>query len=223
MVKVSHIRKKYGRREILKDVGFEGEKGQIISLVGRNGCGKTTLLKILSGVLSPDGGYIDYFGKDPLADRKIFRRYCGYVSQEDPLLPELSVRDNLKLWSVDRSENYEYILDRFELKDIMKRDVGKLSGGMKKRLSIACAVAFRPPVLILDEPSTSLDLYYKEEIRNYLSEYAKAGGIVLLSTHDEEDIRFCGRCLFMKDGTVAELTGADLQERIRGLFISTGE
>ena len=205
MLKVEKLTKKYGKRIILRDITFSIEPGQRVAIVGRNGCGKTTLMQIVSGAMKPDGGSIDFFGKDPLKKRSVFRDYIGYVPQNSPLLPELTVKDNLKLWGVDKSRNYKYILERFDLEDIMKAKVGNLSGGMNKRLSIACAIAAWPPILLLDEPTTALDLYYKESIQQWLSEYNNLNGIVLLSTHEEAEIVACDRCLFMKDGMLTEI------------------
>ena len=205
MLKVEHITKKYGKRPILRDISFCIEPGQRVAIVGRNGCGKTTLMQILSGAMKPQSGSIDFFGKDPLKKHSVFKDYIGYVPQDPPLLPELTVKDNLKLWSVDKCKNYEYILDRFDLRDLMKTEVRKLSGGMKKRLAIACAIATWPPILLLDEPTTALDLYYKESIQQWLSEFNNLNGIVLLSTHEEAEIVSCDRCLFMKNGVLTEI------------------
>ncbi len=219
MLEIGHISKKYGRKQILRDVSFTVDVGQRAALVGRNGCGKTTLMQILSGAMKPDNGQIRFFGNDPLRKKSVFRKYCGYVPQEPPLMGELSVRDNLKLWGVDKSPNYKYIIDRFELADLMKTTVRKLSGGMKKRLAIACAIAAWPPILLLDEPTTALDLYYKENIQAWLSEYNNLNGIVLLSTHEEAEILSCDRCFFMKEGRVIEIPRDEhTMDRIRELL-----
>lgn len=205
MLEVKGITKKYGRRTILKDITFTINQGERVAIVGRNGCGKSTLMQIISGSMKPDGGSIRFFGQNPLKKKAYFKKYIGYVPQNSPLLPELTVKDNIKLWGVDKCRNYDYILDRFGLKDIMKMEVRKLSGGMNKRLSIACAIATWPPILLLDEPTTALDLYYKESIQKWLSEYNNLNGIVFLSTHEEAEILACDRCLFLKDGVLTEI------------------
>ncbi len=210
MIEVAHIYKKYGRKEILKDINFRAKSGECVSIVGRNGCGKTTLIKILAGILKPEKGSILYYEKDPLHKKSLFHKYCGYVPQETPLIEELSVKDNLRLWGVGRSDQYERILDDFQLRDILKMRVSKMSGGMKRRLGIACALAEWPPILLLDEPTTSLDIYYKESIQAWLLEYQKMGGIVVMTTHDESEILQSDRCLVMVDGRLTELSGEDV-------------
>lgn len=206
MLEISHIQKKYGKKIILEDITLRAECGECIAIVGRNGCGKTTLMQILAGARKPDGGELRFFGKDPLAKQKFFRKYVGYVPQEPPLLEELSVKDNLKLWGVFRSEYYPMIEETFELKDMMSTKVQKLSGGMKRRLGIACAVAFLPPILLLDEPTTALDFYYKDSIWQWLQQYRKMNGIILLTSHEEKEILSCDRCVVMDHGTLSELT-----------------
>ena len=205
MLEVKSISKKYGKNQILNKVSFTLSPGECVCIVGRNGCGKTTLMQILSGAMKADAGSVRFFGKDPKKNRGLYSKFCGYVPQESPLLPELSVIDNLKLWEVDKCPNYDYILETFELKDILKKRVSTLSGGMKRRLGIACAIAKWPPILLLDEPTTALDLYYKESIEDWLSEYKKLNGIILMSTHEEKEIMFCDRCLFLKDGRLSEI------------------
>ena len=136
-------------------------------------------------------------------------------------MEELTVKDNLKLWGVWQSEHRELLLSSFELEELLKTEVRKLSGGMKRRLSIACALAQWPPILLLDEPTTALDLYYKDNIQQWLMQYRSMNGIVLLTSHDENEILSCDRCLIMKQGKLTELTGEDLTiEEIRKEIIT---
>lgn len=219
MLEVRNISKKYGKKTILKDISFSISPGQRVAIVGRNGCGKTTLMQILSGSMKADSGEISFFGHNPLRSRRYFREYIGYVPQDIPLLPELTVIDNLRLWRVTKCPNYKYIVERFELTPIMKTEVRKLSGGMKRRLAIACAIAAWPPILLLDEPTTALDIYYKENIQAWLSEYNNLNGMVLVSTHEEAEIVACDRCLFLKDGKLIEVEKNDeMMDNIRQLL-----
>ena len=206
MLKVSNIKKRYGRKMVLEDISFEAYCGERVAVIGRNGCGKTTLMQILAGILRPNEGELRYFGKDPQSKKEYFRKYCGYVPQELPLMEELSVRDNLRLWGVDHSDGSEEIIRQFELEEMMKMTVSKLSGGMKRRLSIACALAGWPPILLMDEPATALDLYYKENIGNWMQSFNAMNGIIVMTTHDEKEILSCDRCLLMQEGHLTELS-----------------
>lgn len=206
MVKVEHISKSYGKKKVLLDICFEAKPGERVAIVGSNGCGKTTLMRILSGAMKPKSGEISYFSINPIKENRIFYEKCGYVPQDLPLIEELNVRDNLKLWEVNRSEAYESILDDFDLREILKVRVSDLSGGMKRRLAIACALGKMPPILLLDEPTSALDLAYREKILGYLQAFKAKGGIVIMTTHDEVEIATADRCLFMKDGMLEELT-----------------
>lgn len=220
MIEVANIGKRYGRKQILKNISFQAECGECIVIVGKNGCGKTTLMQILAGVTKPNEGVIRYFGQEPLHKHKLFHKYCGYVPQETPLMEELSVQDNLKLWGAVGSKQYERILDSFQLQELLKTKVGKLSGGMKRRLAIACALAEWPPILLLDEPTTALDIYYKESIEQWLKEYNRMNGIVIMTTHDENEILGADRCLVMHEGVLTELKKSDISmSKIREYII----
>lgn len=219
MIEVNDIRKRYGKKQVLTDISFRASCGESVAIVGRNGCGKTTLMQIMAGIEKPDSGSIRYFGHNPFKEKSVFRKFCGYAPQELPLIEELSVRDNLKLWGAHRHGHYDRIVDSFQLAEMMKTPVEKLSGGMKRRLSIACAVASWPPILLLDEPVTALDLYYKESIEKWLLEYKKMNGIIVMTTHDEKEILGCDRCLLMKEGRLTELDKKTLNiQQIKALI-----
>lgn len=197
---VKNISKRYGKRPVLSDVSLEAEAGEQVAVVGRNGSGKSTLLQIMAGILKPDGGSVEYFGTDIIRHRKELVHLCGYLPQGNPLAEELSVQDNLSLWSGKTRGADDSFYDVFHLKEIRKTPVRKLSGGMKRRVSIACAVVQRPPVLIMDEPTASLDLYYKKEIRDWMAWYREGNGTIILATHDEAEIRESSRCYMMDNG-----------------------
>ena len=197
VLSVRDIARGYGRRIILSGISFDTARGSVIGITGPNGCGKTTLLSILAGMIKPDNGSISLFGKDPLHDSSVFRNSCGYVPQGNPLISEVSVRDNLSLWSGSDKERVQEIISEFALESMLSLPVKKLSGGMKRRLSIACAMADRQELLLLDEPTSALDLHYKEDIRQILHHYAEGGGTVILTSHDEQELLGCSECYFM--------------------------
>ncbi|MCM1467181.1 MAG: ABC transporter ATP-binding protein [Alistipes sp.] len=223
-IEVKEIKKSYGRKEILKGASFFAKKGECVALVGANGCGKSTLLGVLAGTLKAASGEILYDGENPLQNRKIFQKYVGYVPQENPLMDKLSVYDNLRFWYCDTKRSIDEDMDNGILKEFgldvyRKYPVAKLSGGLKKRLSIACALAADPQILIMDEPGAALDVVCKEEIKRYLIRYRQEGGTVLLTSHEEAELSLCDRMYLLKDGTLSELAdkpvGAALLERLK--------
>ena len=216
-IEAENIRKSYGRKTtVLNGASFHAASGEYIAIVGANGCGKSTLLEILAGSLKIDG-------RDAFADAKMFQKYIGFVPQENPLMEKLSARDNLKFWYCDTGRNMETDLLNgvpavLGVSGYLDKRVDKLSGGMKKRLSICCALAKNPPVLILDEPGASLDIVCKQDIMNYLSAYTKSGGTVIITSHEEGELKLADRMYLLKNGKLNELdhpvTGNELLEII---------
>lgn len=152
---------------------------------------------------------------------KLLSEKVAYVPQENPLIPELSVRDNLSLWYRCGREKMKQELRRgpaafLGIEEMLPVAAGKLSGGMKKRLSIACALSGHAPYLVMDEPGASLDLECKELIRRYLEQYRKEGGTVILTSHEMEELRACSRIYVLKKGCLTQIpTGLDASELIR--------
>ena len=147
----------------------------------------------------------------------------GYVPQDNPLFEELTVRDNLRLWYSESPYSMEKdlssgLLSVLKLSEMLSLRVSRLSGGMKKRVSIGCALAAHPPILILDEPSAALDLICKEDIRRYLTMYLKQKGTILITTHEEAELDLCNRLYILKKGKLAErdpkLRGAALLQEL---------
>jgi len=203
MIKIKGIEKKYIKKIVLKDINFEMNEGSCVGILGGNGSGKTTLLSVLAGILKPDAGQFIYMGRALLRD-KIFRRsIVGLIPQTNPLIEELSAWDNLILW-YDKNELLKALKSgvpaMLGIDEFLNVRVSRMSGGMKKRLSIACAVASSPRVLLMDEPSAALDLVCKEHIHNYINAFKKAGGSIILVTHDEGDLKLCTRHYILKNG-----------------------
>lgn len=214
------IESAYGRKKVLKGVNLSAEAGQCVGIVGANGCGKSTLLSILAGLRRANKGMIAFDGvvADCIAEKgqrmnkegeQLFIRYTGYVPQENALIPELSVKDNLLLWYMDEAvlkrELAEGFLYRMGLSEICAKKAGKLSGGMKKKVSIGCAMAGNPPVLLLDEPGAALDLPAKAKVREYLLHYKNMGGTVVLASHEETELDICDRLYALKEGVSHEI------------------
>ncbi len=219
---IEHLQKSFhqGRKKVLTDINLTANGGECIGILGANGCGKSTLLSILAGILVPDSGCCQINGNIiiPPAAKKGFHLWqskrtsadIGYVPQECPLIEELNAMDNLKLWYCDSplslSEELENgLLAMLGIPDFLKTKVKNMSGGMKKRLSIGCALSKKPRILLLDEPGAALDLICKERIEVYLRHYKTMGNLALLATHEEREINLCDRLYILKEGVLVPL------------------
>ncbi len=202
---VKNIIKHYKKREVLKGIDLQVSSGKCVAILGANGSGKSTLLAILAGVLHADGGEFLWQNTDLLKDSLFASKQIGYIPQGTPLLEELSAWDNLLLWYDKKELKQELesgVLAMLGIGDFLKTQVCKMSGGMKKRLAIGCAVAGNPSVLLMDEPSAALDLECKERIMNYIKDFRAQGGIVLLATHDAREIAMCDDWYILKEGVL---------------------
>ena len=219
-MKVCKVKKNYGKKQVLKDISFSASQGECIGILGANGSGKSTLLNILAGVQKGEGDF-SYKDADLFKNTKIRSRVVGYVPQGTPLLEELSARDNLRLWYDEEQMNQSLkngVLAMLGIGDFIKVPVYKMSGGMKKRLSIGCAVAHKPEILLLDEPSAALDLVCKERISNYLLDFKRQGGVVVLATHDVQEIPLCDKLYILKDGVLENYNYDGNIHRLAGLL-----
>lgn len=202
-IEIAGIRKRYKKKEVLRGISLKAGEGCCVGILGGNGSGKSTLFSILAGVQRGDEGAFFYQGKDLLRDPGAASGALGYVPQGNPLMEELTAWDNLRLWYSRKDLERELsggVLAMLGIDEFVKTRVGRMSGGMKKRLSIGCAMAGKPAILLLDEPSAALDLVCKERIYRYLAEYKAQGGILLLATHDVQEMELCNVCYILKEG-----------------------
>ena len=220
-IEIKDIKKKYGKRTILDGISFAAEGGECIGILGANGSGKSTLLSILASVTRADFGSFLYEDKNLFDYPRVRSEIVGYVPQGTPLIEELSAKDNLLLWYDRESMKRELesgVLKMLGIDAFLNTRVSKMSGGMKKRLSIGCAISRRPPIILLDEPMAALDLACKQTIIEYLRRHLSDGGILLLSTHDVLELELCTRCYIIKEGKLEpfEYTGnlAELVARL---------
>ena len=201
------LKKRYGKRDILKGVTLNIEFGRCIGILGGNGSGKTTILSILAGITDADEGEFICEDYDLLKDDKRRRFLVGIIPQCNPLIEELSGKDNLLLWHDRKYLNMsakEGIIKELGITKFINKRVSTLSEGMKKRLSIACAVKEHSKILLMDEPSAALDIVAKEIIHEYIKKFTDMGGIVILVTHDEGELNLCDRHYILKDGVLNE-------------------
>ena len=203
-ITIRGIQKKYGKKTVLRDVNFSVSQGKCVGILGENGSGKSTLFAVLLGLQKGKGTfYCD--GVDLIRDSKKRSEMVGFVPQNPPLLHELSGKDNLKLWYSKKNmvkEMEQGVLKVLGISEFYKTPVRKMSGGMKKRLAIGCAVAKNPKILFLDEPSAALDMVCKEKIIDYLQSFKKNGGIVVIATHDISELELCDDLYILKEGNL---------------------
>lgn len=222
MIELEDLTSSYGKKKVLCGVTLTGERGECIGIVGPNGCGKSTLLSVMAGVLRPGSGSVYYYGRNALENPVVFRKMTGYVPQENPLLEELSVYDNLRLWYPDKAQLQKELeqgfLQLLGIPEFVKMPVYKLSGGMKKRVSIGIALAGEPPVLILDEPSAALDMACKEDVKRYLRIYLERKGTVVITTHEDGELSLCDSLYVMKNGKLIPVDKTLRGEALTTLF-----
>ena len=189
VIDVSDLRHTYGSFAAVAGVGFSVREGEIFALLGTNGAGKTTTLQLIEGFQPPTGGRVRVFGKDPVADRAGIVADVGMMLQSSGLIGELTVAETLRLWGGLRSR-VDSATDLMSLVDLTaKRDVAveKLSGGERRRLDFAMAIWGRPPLVILDEPTTGLDPESRANLWDIVAKLRADGTTVLLTTHYLEE------------------------------------
>ena len=208
-IEITHVAKKFKKKQVLKDICLSAESGTCIGILGANGSGKSTFLSILAGIQGCESGSFLCDGTDLMVNTKKRTELVGYVPQGTPLIEELSAKDNLLLWYDRKTMGQELndgVLSLLGIGDFLNVTVSKMSGGMKKRLSIGCAMAKRPPILLLDEPTAALDLSCKQSIAAYLSHYKQSGGLLLLTTHDVMELNLCDAWYIIRDGELVPFT-----------------
>jgi ABC-2 type transport system ATP-binding protein len=208
MIALHDLRKEYSGREVLRGVSFEIAGGEIFALLGPNGAGKTTTIRILSGLTRADGGSVVLDGRDAFLDPLWARSRCGLVAQTINLDQDLTVAENLeihgRLFGLDRVRRREQtarLLDYVELADRRDTPVRQLSGGMKRRVTIARSLMHEPGVLLLDEPTVGLDPNIRRRIWALIKRIQADGAAVLLTTHYIEEAEYlAGRVAFLDQG-----------------------
>lgn len=210
MLKLEDIVIKYKKKTILSDVRLTAVPGEIIGLLGANGSGKSTLLSVIAGAKKAESGKLSINDINFSEKPDEYRKYIGYVPQENPLIAELSCLDNLRIWSkLGKEEMRELIstkpLSILGVHEFCDKKVKDLSGGMKKRLSITATLITNPSILLMDEPFAALDMVAKHDILQYMSTFKAAGGTMIVASHEESVLDYCDRIYFIKNGQVTEL------------------
>ena len=199
------ISKNYKKVEALKNINFEVKRGEIFGLIGPDGAGKTTLFRILTTLILPDSGMASVDGFDVVKDYKEIRKCVGYMPGRFSLYQDLTVEENLNffatVFNTTIEENYELIKDIYiQIEPFKKRRAGKLSGGMKQKLALSCALIHKPSVLFLDEPTTGVDPVSRKEFWGMLQKLKTKGITILVSTPYMDEAGLCDRIALIQNG-----------------------
>ena len=204
MLEVRQLCKSYGGRQVLAPVSFLLPPGQCLGLAGSNGSGKSTLLRLVAQIQRPDSGGVLFEGRSVMGDRQFLRRRLGYVPQSAELARELSVAGQLKLWQRAcglTGPLPEDILELLGLRDLLRRPIRALSGGMAQRVSIAMALLPRPDILLMDEATAGLDQGYVPRLLDWLEGFVAGGGSLIWCSHHPAELeRLCGAVLRLEEG-----------------------
>ena len=206
-IAVHHLSKRYGAVEALKDVSFEVEKGEIFGLIGPDGAGKTTLFRILCTLLRPDGGTATVDGFGTVRQMNAIRSRVGYMPGRFSLYQDLTVEENLRffatLFGTTVEEGYESVRAIYsQIERFKDRRAGALSGGMKQKLALSCALIHQPSVLVLDEPTTGVDPVSRKELWEMLTSLRERGLTIIASTPYLDEVRCCERVAFLDHGEI---------------------
>ena len=211
LVEVKNLKKNYDLKEAVKGISFEIKDDEILGLLGPNGSGKTTTIGMMLGLLKPSNGEIIIDGKKIEDNRIEILKKINFISPYIELPKKLTVKQNLivygKLYSVsDIKKRIEYLSEKLRLGDLLNKITGELSSGQKNRVSLAKALINKPKVLLLDEPTASLDPEIGDFVRTFLEDYKKEKKIsILLASHNMNEVkRLCSSVLMMKDGVIVD-------------------
>ncbi|GAB3908217.1 hypothetical protein GCM10028803_43410 [Larkinella knui] len=204
---IENVSKSYGAIPAVSDVSLSIKPGELFGLIGPDGAGKTTLFKILVTLLLPDTGRATVAGYDVVKDYKTLRKLVGYMPGRFSLYPDLSVQENLAFFATvfgtTIRQNYHLIQEIYaQLEPFKNRRAGQLSGGMKQKLALCCALIHKPDVLFLDEPTTGVDAVSRKEFWDMLRQLNERGLTTLVSTPYMDEASRCDRVAFMQTGTV---------------------
>lgn len=219
-VVVEHISKHYGKVEALRDVSFSVDKGEIFGLIGPDGAGKTTLFRILATLILADKGTASVEGHDVQREMRAIRRMMGYMPGTFSLYQDLSVKENLSffatLFGTTIEAEYEHIRAIYsQIEKFANRKAGALSGGMKQKLALSCALVHKPRILLLDEPTTGVDPVSRKELWDVLEALKEQGITIIVSTPYLDEVRRCNRIAFLQNG---EIMGIGRPEKILHTF-----
>jgi len=215
---VKNLTKHYGDVTALHDISFSVGKGEIFGFIGSDGAGKTTLFRILATLLLPESGNASVNGFDVMKDYRKIRRIIGYMPGRFSLYMDLSVEENLRFYATifgtSIAENYPLIKEIYRhIEPFRKRKVGQLSGGMKQKLALSCALIHKPEVLFLDEPTTGVDAVSRQEFWEVLNRLKTQGITIVVSTPYMDEAILCDHVALIQDGVILKIsTPAEIED-----------
>jgi ABC-2 type transport system ATP-binding protein len=206
-ISVKNLHKNYGHVKALRGISLDVKQGQIFGLLGANGAGKTTLIRILIGSTKSTDGHAQVIGLDPTKDLSALRQQIGYMPQSPALYEDLSARANVRFFAqahhLDHLEaRIDEVLNFVDLEDRQHDAVYGFSGGMRQRLSLACALVHQPRVLFLDEPTTGVDPKLREAFWKHFRNLTENGVTILVSTHQMDEAFHCDELAIMRAGEI---------------------
>jgi ABC-type multidrug transport system ATPase subunit len=209
-VQVEHLYKKFGKTAALDDISFEVQEGELFGFIGPDGAGKTTLFRILTTLLLPGSGTAKIEGMDVVENFRQIRDLLGYMPGRFSLYQDLTVEENLKffagIFNTSPEENYDLVREIYsQIEPFKDRRAGKLSGGMKQKLALSCALIHKPRVLILDEPTTGVDAVSRREFWEILGRLKKGGITILVSTPYMDEASRCDRVALIQGGKIMSI------------------
>ena len=221
-IELKDISKTYNNIEVLKNINFSVKKGEILGLLGVNGAGKSTIMKIICSYVKPNSGKVKICEKDIETHTKLTKSKIGYLSEKNPLYEEMYVNEFLIFISKfyeEKNKNLNTVLENTNLKDIKNKKIKILSAGQRKRVGIAQAILHDPDVLILDEPTATLDPNQKNEIHNLIKELGKKKAILFSSHIIDEVEKICDRIIIIHKGDIiANLKKKEFKNSLTKIF-----
>src|SRR5574338_611102 len=206
-IKIDGLYKSYGKIEAVKGISLEVAEGEMFGLVGPDGAGKTTTIRILCGLLSPDSGEVTMFDDNLKTHRRKIQKDIGYLSQRFSLYGDLTVDENIEFFAdIHGVKNYESrrneLLEFTRLTPFRNRLADNLSGGMKQKLALACTLIHKPKIIFLDEPTTGVDPVSRRDFWKILSDLQKDGITIFMTTPYLDEAERCNRIALMNNGEI---------------------